>query len=1171
MANLEQLKPKTRAEGLIAGAVATVVAVDWHGSDTVEVFYKAQDGTPHNRLLSRSDEARLVIQAEERPWTLDADGGLFRLASEARRIQLAHLFDPYIAVETSAIDPLPHQIEAVYEVLLPIQPLRYLLADDPGSGKTIMSGLYVRELIIRGDVDRCLIIAPGSLVEQWQDELWQKFQLPFDILSRDMVENARTGNPFTERNLLIARIDQVARNEDLKAKLAASDWDLVIVDEAHKMSAHYYGNKLEKTKRFQLGELVRERTRHFLLLTATPHNGKNEDFQLFLSLLDPDRFAGRLRKNAKLGAAHDIMRRYVKERLLTFDGKRLFPERKATTAKYELSPLEQDLYDEVTTYVREGMNRADRLGEGGDRRRGLIVGFALAALQRRLASSPHAIYRSIQRRKERLHKRLAELEAILDDAAAERQLAVAELPAGVSVADLDDFDADDYDDAELEDLEDLVIDEATAAESIPELKIEIEDLGRLEKLAAKVRAAGTDRKWEELRDILLSEAMTAVDGTKRKLIVFTEHRDTLDYLQAKICSLLGRPEAVVSIHGGIRREDRRRIQESFTLDKDVQILVATDAAGEGVNLQRANLMVNYDLPWNPNRIEQRFGRIHRIGQKEVCHLWNLLALGTREGGVFQRLFEKIEEQKKVFGDQIYDVLGDPEINRPLRDLLIQAIRYGERPEAKQLLDEVIDDQIGPRFQEVINERALSSDLLSNDRIQEIREQMERAKARKLQPGFIRAFFIEAFKHLGGRITEREAGRFEITRVPAAVRSRDREIALGAPLHPAYERVTFEKEFVLCDGKPPAELLAPGHPLLGAVIDTVLERHKALLTRGAVFVDPDDPGDKPKALVYLEHSIQDGRQGPQGRRTVSRRYQFVEIPAVGEPEDAGSAPYLDYRPITDDERQLLGNRLEADWVARSLNDIARSFAVAELAGPHFEEMRQITDSRVSRVREAVEERLRSEIRYWDRLAAEAKQQELAGQKPRVSSGRARQRADGLEARLERRLRELEQEQDLANLVPNVVGGAIVIPQGMLDALGPGPHRPPKDVKEVDRRAVAAVMAAERAIGREPTEMDHSNPGYDIESRDPESGTLYFIEVKGRIEGEDTVTVKARQIRMGKHNPDTFRLALAVVPKDELKQPEVRYVVRPFEGYDPHFAVVSETFSLPKLLERAQEPV
>jgi SNF2 family DNA or RNA helicase len=357
MAALEQLKTGLRVGGLVARGQAEIIAATWHGGDTLEVIYRTDDGDVHNELLSRSDESRLTIAADERQWTLDGDGELFKLASEARRIELAHVFDPYVAVEAADIDPLPHQIEAVYEKLLPRQPLRYLLADDPGAGKTIMSGLYIRELAIRGDADRVLIVAPGSLVEQWQDELWQRFQLPFDILSRDMIESARSGNPFVERHYLIARVDQIARNEDLQAKLRASEWDLVVVDEAHKMAAHYYGNKLEKTKRYQVGEQLRDITRHFLMLTATPHNGKEEDFQQFLALLDPDRFAGRLR-GGKAADASDLMRRYVKEKLLTFDGRKLFTDRIAQSVKYELSPQEDELYRRVTNYVREEMGKA---------------------------------------------------------------------------------------------------------------------------------------------------------------------------------------------------------------------------------------------------------------------------------------------------------------------------------------------------------------------------------------------------------------------------------------------------------------------------------------------------------------------------------------------------------------------------------------------------------------------------------------------------------------------------------------------------------------------------------------------------------------------------------------------------------------------------------------------
>ncbi len=1172
MASLEQMKTGLRVGGLVARGQAEIIAVTWHGGDTLEVVYRTDDGDVHNELLSRSDESRLIIAADERQWTLDADGELFKLASEARRIELAHVFDPYVAVEAADIDPLPHQIEAVYEKLLPRQPLRYLLADDPGAGKTIMSGLYIRELAIRGDADRVLIVAPGSLVEQWQDELWQRFQLPFDILSRDMIEGARSGNPFVERHYLIARIDQIARNEDLQAKLRASEWDLVVVDEAHKMAAHYYGNKLEKTKRYQVGEQLRSITRHFLMLTATPHNGKEEDFQQFLALLDPDRFAGRLR-DGKSADASDLMRRYVKEKLLTFDGRKLFTDRIAQSVKYELSPQEDELYNLVTNYVREEMGKAKAIEEGGDRRRGLIVGFALTALQRRLASSPEAIFRSLQRRRERLEKRLTELRDIADG----KVTAKPQIPKKLLEADLEDIDFDDFDDAELEDLEDEAIDQATAAATIPELKKEITQLEGLEQVAATVRASGTDRKWEELSSILQSDEMISPTGMKRKIIIFTEHRDTLNYLERRIQSLTGKPEVVCVIHGGLRREDRRRIQDAFVKNPDVQILVATDAAGEGVNLQRANLMVNYDLPWNPNRIEQRFGRIHRIGQEEVCYLWNLVAHNTREGAVFERLLDKIEEQRKALGDQVYDVLGDSFIDRSLRDLLIEAIQYGDDPEVKARQMRIIDEDIGDRLKDVVNERALAVDLLAKNHVDEIRDLMERARARKLQPGFIRAFFTDAFGLLGGRITKREAGRFEITRVPAAVRSSEREARVGSPLQPVYERVTFEKDLVRADGKPPAELLSPGHPLLGAVIDTVGERYGPLLQSGTVFVDPDDPSETPRALVYLEHAVKDGRPAEDGgRRTVSRRYQFVEIRSDGDPVDAGYAPYLDYRPMGDDERSTVAGVLDGDWITTALSTTARTYAIEHLAGPHHDEVRRITEDRVTRVREAVNERLSSEINYWDARASEAKAKELQGKKPKggFTSGHARNLADALEARLERRNRQLDQELDISNQPPLVVGGAIAIPQGLLDRLQgkrvAPPHTYAKDVEEVDKRAVEAVLAAERGIGREPTEMPHHNPGYDIESRDPESGDLYFIEVKGRIEGSDTVTVKARQVRQAQNTPDRFILAIAVVPEDEAVDPAVYYLKRPFEGTELPFGAVSINLSLPKLLERSEQP-
>src|SRR4249919_3887994 len=393
---LEDLQPNASVRGILPDSLVTVVTVQWFGSEALELTYKDPGGRVANQLLYRHDETRLEIAEQGRPWSFDGDGSLLRLVSEAHRIRLAYLFDPVLAVHTSLVDPLPHQITAVYEAMLPRQPLRFLLADDPGAGKTIMAGLLIKELIVRGDLKRCLIVPPGSLVEQWQDELALKLGLEFEIITRETIEASRSGNPFAEKSLVIARLDQLSRNDDIQAKLEQTDWDLIVVDEAHKMSAHFYGLETQKTRRYQLGELLGRITRHLLLLTATPHTGKSEDFQLFMALIDPDRFEGRPRKGSKAIDTQGLMRRMVKEELLTFEGKPLFPERRAYTVTYPLSPQEALLYDEVTEYVREEMNRADRLKAEGEGRRGNTVGFALTVLQRRLASSPEAILRSLE-------------------------------------------------------------------------------------------------------------------------------------------------------------------------------------------------------------------------------------------------------------------------------------------------------------------------------------------------------------------------------------------------------------------------------------------------------------------------------------------------------------------------------------------------------------------------------------------------------------------------------------------------------------------------------------------------------------------------------------------------------------------------------------------------------
>jgi superfamily II DNA or RNA helicase len=1140
--NPEDLKSGVRVSGLVAGQTVKVIAVERAG-EMFNVVYQDDSGRLEARLIALSDIENLHVNADVR-WTFDGDGKGFRLASEARRIELAHLFDPFAAVQTATIQPLPHQIDAVYGRLLPMQPLRFLLADDPGAGKTIMSGLYIRELILRGDLDRCLIISPGSLVEQWQDELFDKFGLSFDILSRDMVEAARTGNPFAERNRLIVRLDQLSRNEELQVKLEATDWDLIIFDEAHKLSAHLYGDVVNETLRYKLAKLARDQARNLLLLTATPHNGNNDDFNLFLALLDPDRFEGKLR-NAKIPDVSDIMRRLVKENLLTFEGKRLFPPREAVTIKYDLSPEEMQLYEAVTSYVQEGMNRAKLLEAGPDKRRGLAVGFALAALQRRLASSPHAIMESLRRRRERLAKQLIE---------AQRQGGMGgAITTTIRIDDSDDFDSDDYDAEEFEKLEDEAIEGAVLASTIVELEREVTELRILEDLARTLRASGVDRKWNELRSILQSDEFNS-GAEPRKIIIFTEHKDTLTYLVERITTLLGNDDMVAVIHGGVNRDTRRRVQEAFRNDPTTRILIATDAAGEGVNLQRANLMVNYDIPWNPNRIEQRFGRIHRIGQTQICYLWNLVANETREGRVFERLFEKIEEQRKVYGDQIYDCLGDAQINRALQELLIKAIQDETDPKAQAWVNEVIDAEIGARLQEVLNDRALADNVLDELSIHGIKHQMELALARKLQPGFIESFVKASLDDVGGRMTAREAHRFQISRVPAEVRSRHREILAGGHIQTEYERVTFDKSGVVVEGNAlRADLVCPGHPLLSGLVSTIHDKYSDTLSSGVTLVDETDFSDRARILVALEHSVSDGRLEHGQRKVVSRRFQFVEVEQSGEITDPGQEPYLNYRPISKDETAMLSS-IAIDWAKGGIDDVAQNWATANLAGPHHASVNEVVQAKVERVRAAVRERLDSEILYWDLRAEDLKAQELQGKKPRHSSGRARTRADELEARKAHRLRELEMESDLVNHAPLVVTAALIISQGMLNRLSGigGVVIDPEVAKDTDRRAVAAVLAAERELGRVPVEQDHNNPGFDVLSTDPETQTVYFIEVKGHRPATTEIHVSASQIRKAKMNPERFRLAVVRVPNEDDGVPQVKYFVKPFDGYEPHFA-------------------
>jgi len=1166
MLRLEDLKSGLALVGLEPSVVATVAAVVPIGEGAVQVFYRTPDGTTKERLLGRVDEATLGIATVERPWAFDGDGAAFQLTCEAKRIDLAFLFDPMMAVHASNVEPLPHQITAVYESMLPRQPLRFVLADDPGAGKTIMAGLYIRELIMRADARRILIVAPGSLVEQWSEELFAKFGLKFPVYASRPETASPGGNAFEDHHQLIVRLDQMARNQDLQDQLCNAGWDLAVFDEAHKLAAHYYGSTLEKTGRFRFAERLGEHARHLLLMTATPHNGKEEDFQLFLSLLDSDRFYGKFRDGVHKVDASDLMRRMVKEELVKFDGTPLFPERKAYTVNYALSEREAALYEAVTEYVKTEMGKADKLH--GPRKGS--VGFALTALQRRLASSPEAIYQSLRRRKERLEGRLRE-----EKLGRRGRQAIAD-----TLADVPDDD-DELNAEEQETLEETLIDDATASQSVNELEAEIEILQAIERQARAVVVSGQDRKWDELSKLLQNTPeMHDASGRQRKLIIFTEHRDTLNYLHQRIAGVLGGEESIITIHGGTRHDDRVRKQALFRSDPDVRVLIATDAAGEGVNLQNASLMVNYDLPWNPNRLEQRFGRIHRINQVEVCHMWNLVAKETREGDVYHRLLEKLAIEGEALHGRVFDILGEVFEGTSLKELLIEAIRYGDQPGTRSRLSQKIDQALDhERLKSLLDRNALAQETMGAERLFAVKEEMDKAEARRLQPYFVRSFFLKAFEQLGGSIYPREPGRFEITHVPASIRERDRRITgrnrrETEPVLKRYSRVCFEKDALQPLDKPGLEravLMHPGHPLMLAVSDVLLEEHANLLRRGAVLVDPADDGLEPWLMFLLTHEVKSG-----DGQVLSKRLQFVRVDPDGSTAFAGWAPHLDLEPFDESERPLIQSVLDAPWARSEQEQNAIALAAATLVPEHFAEVSQRRVSHVDKTLAAVHDRLSKEIAFWSDRWLKLKDDLAAGKDARLNIENARRIVTDLEGRLEGRKRELQSMRHVVNGTPIVLGGALVLPSGLLRRLRGEEDAPqafsadPVARSRVERLAMDAVRKAEESRGCRVVDVSADKCGWDLTSHPPtQDGTPTeprHIEVKGRAQGAATVTVTRNEMLYAFNQGDKFVLAIVLVNDDDTVEGPY-YVRRPFDR-EPGWGVSSINYKLSDLLQKAE---
>jgi len=814
-----------------------------------ECRVRLSDGTPDEAILSLEEGAALVGQVvSAHPSIHPVDSEKLRLLVESARIRLAYAHDRQFAVSLSGIRTLPHQIEAVYMKMLPQPRLRFLLADDPGAGKTIMAGLLLKEMKLREAIERILILCPAPLTIQWQDELLRWFGEPFEVIF-SAVDQQQLVNPWQRATQVIASLDY-AKQEDVRERVWQQRWDLVIVDEAHKCSAYTKrssgrGDEVEKTRRYQLAERLAADADHLLLLTATPHHGDDDRFSHFVRLIDPDLFpeptrvgerAGQIRREIlSLGENCPWALRRLKEDLRDIDGQRLFPDRHAHTVTFRLNHEEFDLYKAVTAYINEFLPQASG-------RKKQSVALARTVLQRRLASSTQAIAESIRRRLEKQEGLLEELESL---SPAQRTKRLAQIQGRLTDAEQDE---DDLDDAER----DLLTDEFTTAIELDQLRAEIAALRDLLGQARRVRDHAADSKLTALRDCLAKAEFNELKDGRGRLLIFTEHRDTLNHL---LDHLTRWGYSTCQIHGGMNPHERKRAQEDFRTSR--QACVATEAAGEGINLQFCRLLINYDLPWNPTRLEQRLGRIHRIGQERDVHAFNFVASESEdgqpiiEGRILERLLQKMEQMRNALADRVFDVIGEVlslnDVNLP--EILREAANDPRR------LDEYLDqiERVDPK--RLLQYEQATGIALARANVDFSGFQTANAEAeeRRLMPRYVEQHFVNAAHDIGLKVEPRADGLYRVEHVLADLRS-DRLAGvrrLGKP-ETSYRKVTFHKEHLEMDQHIDAVLIGPGHPLYSAV-DERLNEILAPLTAGvAVFTDTNS--DVPYKLHFFEIAI-----------------------------------------------------------------------------------------------------------------------------------------------------------------------------------------------------------------------------------------------------------------------------------------------------------------------------
>ena len=1036
--------------------------------------------------LPHSDLASLTIL--DSVFTYDGDGRLLRLGLQAYSLGIAYEFDPYFGLSISRIDPLPHQLEAVYDYLLKLPRVRFLLADDAGAGKTIMAGLLLRELQMRGLADQILVVCPANLTFQWQRELKEKFNEKFIVLKGGDIKEQYGVNQWLEQKKVITSLD-LAKRTDILPGLRQVRWDLVIVDEAHRMS---WTPPSRKTARYALGELLRDTTDHILLMTATPHKGNPENFTLFLQLLDPDVYADvrSIREAMERRRAPFYLRR-TKEAMVFFperqpDGtwvaRKIFTKRIPITADFKIDGDEDRLYNEITRFVKRQSVKAAAQGENP---RARAVGFLMALYQRRLASSIHAVRCSLENRARRLELGLKKAIELI-------QVAPPDLP--------DPEELEEMEEAERQRLEEL-LEAVTLAENADQVRDEIDELLSLAEQAKNVEDRNIEAKLFKLKSILQEQGF--FDNPDQRLLIFTEFKDTLDYLVAKLKTWGFK---IGIIHGGMRAGSRdepgtRLHAEQQFWDGGSQILVATEAAGEGINLQVCHILFNYDIPWNPNRLEQRMGRIHRYGQKKDCLIFNFVATNTIEGSVLQRLLDKLKQIRDALDDDaVFNVIGEilpsAHVERILRDY------YAGKLGAADLEDRILQNVDEGRFR-AICQNALEGLAVKNLNLEMLIERRARAQERRVVPETIARFIREAADTVPMRIKaiENLPHVFEPGKTPNILRRYEQEKDWKLPtLANKYPRCSTDRETAESNN---LEWVTPGHPLFEAIRRNSYAHAREALNKGACFYSLQH--ESPARLDFYRACVVDGLGDVIHERLFALEIAPDKEPILREPNIIGNfTPAAS--PITLPEIASLPE--PSDW----LQD--------HVLQPFLEEVRKERLADLERVGQHIEISLTELIQRADDeigRACDEVNKGITGAEGRLAQ--AENRHAELLSRREKRRRELLQQKSLTLQNVERMASAMVLPHPEREAPELRRMRPNP---ETEATAMRIVIEYERSSGRQIFDVHEQNLGYDVTSLDLNSGELRLIEVKGLSEAAGMILLTPNERRVAEDRRDCYYL-------------------------------------------------